>query len=222
MPFHRLTVLVLDLREVVPDTDPRTDPQLKRRISTALDNLICRQVAALLHTADASVLLKHDSLGAPYLPDYPSLHISKSCCTRYGLCAISTDPVGVDAEPLHDPDYSVARRYYTASELDYIFGTSTPDRAAFQKARGCRRKQLQWTMLWTAKEAYCKFHGRSLSDLRAHSLSTIAVCALNQIRLHRLFLDRSVCCTIASRTTDMEMIRILGRPLLEQLQQEEA
>ena len=222
MSFYKLTVLVLDLRDVVPNTNPRTNPQLRRRVSMALDDLICRQVAALLHMPEANIVLKHDALGAPYLPDYPSLHISKSYCTRYGLCAISTDPVGIDVEPLHDPDYSIARRYYTASELEYIFGTPTPDRAAFQAAKKCRRKQMQWTYLWTAKEAYCKFQGHGLAGLREHSLSTVAVCALNRIRLRRLFLDRSVCCTIASRTRDMEMIRILGRPLLEQLKQEES
>lgn len=86
--------------------------------------------------------------GKPYAAEKGAPQFNLSHSGRFVLCALSNEEVGLDAQ-LQGPSHPrVARRYFTAEELQWM--QEQPDE--------------RFTRLWAAKEAYGKMSGRGLSE----------------------------------------------------------
>lgn len=95
------------------------------------------------------VVVEHDSHGAPYLPQYPNLHISISHCRTAVAVAFSINgPVGIDIESRRHINPSLIERVCTPDEFDAIQHSEDPEMAFLQ--------------LWTRKEAVLKCHGTGI------------------------------------------------------------
>lgn len=71
------------------------------------DDKIRRIIARHLRKRSApdGIVVSRSKLGKPYLPQYPALHISVSHSGSWFVCAVSSQPVGVDLQehtPLRD------------------------------------------------------------------------------------------------------------------------
>lgn len=98
-----------------------------------------RTVATMLNTHFGhAVEISHDSIGAPYIPDYDG-HISISHCRDMAVAVLDRRPVGVDVETWRDQLIRVAPRFLNSEEREWA-GT---DRERLLRA-------------WTAKEAIYK------------------------------------------------------------------
>lgn len=92
--------------------------------------------------------IAYTKLGKPYLLGYPDIHFSISHSGDYIACAVFESKVGIDIEWVGEYKEKLARRVCSKSELEQI-----------EKAKD---KALEFTKLWTKKEAYLKFLGTGI------------------------------------------------------------
>ena len=88
--------------------------------------------------------------GKPYLVHHPEVHFSLSHSSRWVVCAISKDPVGVDVE-LPRCTMDVGLRFFRPDEMSGL------EQLPFVEQRD------QLNRLWTAKEAFVKALGGGLT-----------------------------------------------------------
>lgn len=93
-------------------------------------------------------------LGKPYLKGYPHIHFSISHCKGLVICLISSENCGADAERIRSYFPKVAARVFSEKETELI------------NSLGESEKNRCFTLLWTLKEAYGKFTGRGIGDMK--------------------------------------------------------
>ena len=81
--------------------------------------------------------------GKPYIADGPEFSLSHS--GELACCAVADSPVGVDIQHIRGYSASVAERWFSKEEREYIDASSDRDSA--------------FTLLWTARESYVKAAG---------------------------------------------------------------
>lgn len=125
------------------------------------DDKIRRIIARHLRKRSApdGIVVSRSKLGKPYLPQYPALHISVSHSGSWFVCAVSSQPVGVDLQehtPLRDETPENAARRYCKIAGRFFH----PLEASFV----LENPQEHFFPVWTAKESYVKFTGRGMDD----------------------------------------------------------
>ena len=132
---------------------------IEEKIST--DDRIRKVIAEHLsdiHPAD-SIRVCRSQLGKPYLPQYPHIYLSVSHSGEWFVCAVSSQPVGVDLQehtPLRGETKEtaiqryckIAQRFFHRQETEFIL--EDPDNHFF--------------VVWSAKESYVKYTGRGMDD----------------------------------------------------------
>jgi len=104
------------------------------------------------------------------------LHFNISHTSSLIACGITMDaPIGIDVEDKKRKTakniLSLARRYFTPSEIDYLAKIPDPD-----------GQQKEFIKLWTLKEAYVKALGRGFSGAPFNKFSII-LAANNRIKI---------------------------------------
>lgn len=202
---------MVDTKGVLPEEKRRMNPKNRIKLAEIADCLIKSRIAEMLDVPVSSVRIEKDRAGAPYLPGYQGIHISKSYTGRYAVCAVSTDKVGIDIERLHPPNHSIAKRYFNESETGYVFGRAVPEKAAWLAAETDSEICRRWTGIWTLKEAYGKYLGTGLAGVCGGTLSTVTLCALNNLKMLNVPVDDNTVCTVVSKYEDFCIIRIQGK-----------
>ena len=88
--------------------------------------------------------------GKPVLAGFPHIHFNLSHCQLAAICVVSDKPVGVDIETIHPYNESLVRYTMNDDEVQRINGSG-----------------LEFTKLWTQKEAVVKLSGRGITtDLK--------------------------------------------------------
>lgn len=105
--------------------------------------------AALLHTGLGEGLFSRVEVnpwGKPFFPDAPTVHASVSHSGDWWVCALASQPVGVDLQrhQLRADPRALSRRFFHPRE----------DRWLAQEA------DTRFFDLWSAKESWVKFMGR--------------------------------------------------------------
>lgn len=90
--------------------------------------------------------------GKPYFENSPEIFFSISHSGAMAAAAFSENEIGCDIEKIAVHDLSIAKRFFTEKESDFIL--SAPDEAEMQ----CR-----FVRIWTLKESYIKATGRGMS-----------------------------------------------------------
>ena len=85
----------------------------------------------------------------PFLRGYPNFHFNISHTRNAIAVGFSNNKVGIDIERIKTPDLKIAKRFFTASEKDYLFS--------------CKNHEVAFCEIWTKKEAYIKYIGTGLS-----------------------------------------------------------
>ncbi len=137
-------------------------PEWRRRQAESYcrltDKFQCAKAYALLctllneETGRANVpKFGYGKYGKPFLPDFPGLHFNLSHCAKAVFCVIGRASVGCDVEEIPcEPDLDV---------LDYCFSIEEKE-----KVRQSDNPSVEFTKLWTRKEALLKMHGIGLTD----------------------------------------------------------
>ena len=123
-------------------TAPADRREGRRTAYALLERAYARHAGGLLPP-----ILRTES-GKPFFPE-GAFHFSLSHTRTMAACAMSSRPVGVDAETIRPVRPGVAERSLTAAELAWLQAADDRD--------------LGFLTLWTMKEAWVKLTGRGLN-----------------------------------------------------------
>lgn len=129
---------------------------LRQRIKQNADNMLVGAVLAkymLLKFFRISFSAQHISYGhygKPYLRDYTNAQFNISHSGKFVACAVSDHPIGVDIQEIVPYHRDVAKCVFDQEKLSQI--ESSPD------------PSIEFTKLWTQKEAYLKMVGIGLLE----------------------------------------------------------
>lgn len=98
---------------------------------------------------DKMVITKDSEHGKPYLEGVPHVHFSISHSGKWWICAIDSNPIGLDLQEVPEKENNVeklAKRFYHKRETMWLRGKS----------------QEEFYRLWAYKESYVKYTGVGL------------------------------------------------------------
>ena len=107
------------------------------------------------------IKLERDEYGKPAVKGLP-LHFNVSHSGKWVVCAVSEKPVGVDIEQIRPLEMRLAERVCTESDAVYLKEAETEQERLERLYR-----------LWTAKEAYFKWKGTGITNLKSVSFADI-------------------------------------------------
>ena len=95
-------------------------------------------------------IFEYGEHGKPVIVGHPEICFNISHCREAVMCVLSNKPVGVDIESVHRYSESLARYTMNDEEMKQILQAENP--------------AVQFTKLWTMKEAVLKLSGHGLTD----------------------------------------------------------
>lgn len=133
-------------------------------LTVAGEMLARRMISTCCNVAPADISFEIGSYGKP---NAKQLDVEFNISHSYEMvvCAISDNPVGIDAEKIRPIGTSILRRLCTDVDLEYIFGNNTTTNNI---PSDFDEQQLhRFYEVWTAKEAYFKCIGTGIENLKS-------------------------------------------------------
>lgn len=124
-----------------------------RKRSVLGEFLARKAISKQFEISQNDIIIKRTENGKPYCENL-NIHFSIGHCKDFVVCVVNDSPVGVDIEFIRPLDLRVTR--FACTEKDLAFLNSCDE----------NQKELNFFRLWTAKEAFIKFHGKVLADLK--------------------------------------------------------
>lgn len=140
-------------------------------LTVAGEMLARRMISTCCNVASADISFEIGSYGKP---NAKQLDVEFNISHSYEMvvCAISDNPVGIDAEKIRPIGTSILRRLCTDIDLEYIFGNNTTTNNI---PSDFDEQQLhRFYEVWTAKEAYFKCTGTGIKNLKSISMDELA------------------------------------------------
>lgn len=133
-----------------------------RKRSVLGELLARREISKRTGLAEKDVIINRTENGKPYCEN-AEIHFSISHCKDLVVCAVHRFPVGVDIEFIRPLDLRITKFACTEKDLILINELETDS-----------EKEIMFFKLWTAKEAFIKFHGKVLADLKTVDYEAIS------------------------------------------------
>lgn len=135
---------------------------------TVVGEMLSRKaIAEWCGIAPESIIFGIKEHGKPYAKDV-TVEFNISHSGDMVVCAIDDKPIGIDIEKIRSMDLSVAKRICSYNELTYLFGCE------LDESNYCYTTDTKiltrFFEIWTAKEAYSKSIGGSLSFVDTQSI----------------------------------------------------
>lgn len=119
------------------------------------DHLARIMLAELCGVEPDSVRFARSEAGKPYAVGLQA-HFNISHSGHYVVCAVSRRSVGIDIERMRPIREKLARKVCTQAEWEW-----------YQRAAGSEDATRRFFRIWTTKEAYFKWLGSGITDLKA-------------------------------------------------------
>ncbi|MBE6692613.1 MAG: 4'-phosphopantetheinyl transferase superfamily protein [Ruminococcaceae bacterium] len=132
-----------------------------RKRSVLGEYLARKGISAQVGIPEKDIKILRTENGKPFC-DNSDMHFSIAHSGDNVVCAVDDSPVGIDVEVIRPLDLRITKFACTERDLDFINTASTQT-----------EKELLFFKLWTAKEAFIKFHGRVLADLKTIDFENI-------------------------------------------------
>ncbi len=129
--------------------------ELGRKTCAAAYLLLCQGLRREYGIEEPPVF-EYGEHGKPAIVGHPEICFNMSHCREAALCVLSDRPVGVDVESIRRYSESLAR--YTMNDREMLL---------ILKAR---RPEVEFTRLWTLKEAVVKRSGEGIRNDMKHVL----------------------------------------------------
>ena len=129
--------------------------ELGRKTCAAAYLLLCQGLRREYGIEEPPVF-EYGEHGKPAIVGHPEICFNMSHCREAALCVLSDRPVGVDVESIRSYSESLARYTMNDEEMQLIL-----------KAR---RPEVEFTRLWTLKEAVVKRSGEGIKNDMKHVL----------------------------------------------------
>lgn len=131
-----------------------------RLCSIAGDHLARMGIAEFCGTAPEEIVFARTADGKPYARGL-DVHFNISHSGHLVVCAVSGRSVGIDAERIRPVKARLAEKVCTADELCWL--REAPGWGEILDGEAMER----FFRIWTAKEAYFKWTGTGITDLKA-------------------------------------------------------
>lgn len=152
----------LDLAAALPQlSEQRREQALKfkhelgQRTCAAAYLLLCRALREEYGIEELPVF-GYGEHGKPFLIEHPEIHFNLSHCREAVLCCVDNRPVGVDVESVRPLEESLVNYTMNEREAAQIHEAANP--------------ALEFTKLWTRKEAVQKLTGQGIGTRMQHVL----------------------------------------------------
>lgn len=106
------------------------------------------------------IKFRYNDYGKPLIDSSDEIYFNVSHSNCYVVCALDTNPIGIDIEKIADIDLKIADRFFTKEEYNYINLNELDKIERFYE-------------IWTMKESYIKTIGMGLS-IPLNSFSVIS------------------------------------------------
>jgi len=120
-----------------------------QRTSVAAYLLLCQGLREEYGIGERPVF-EYGEHGKPFIVGHPEIYFNMSHCCEAVVCALSDHPVGVDVESVRKLSESLVRYTMNEHEVRQILSAEQP--------------ALEFTRVWTRKEAVVKWSGRGIGD----------------------------------------------------------
>ncbi|CAM3748517.1 4'-phosphopantetheinyl transferase superfamily protein [Cohnella lubricantis] len=136
---------------------------LRRAVAqTLLSELLVRYVAInSFRIGNEQIAFGFNPHQKPFVIGLPNFHYNISHSGDWVLCAVDTQPVGIDIERITSTDRDIALEYFAPDEQRYL-----------NSAIGISERRHRFYEVWTKKESYVKAIGAGLS-MPLHSFSVM-------------------------------------------------
>ena len=111
---------------------------------------IKKYICSLYHLNYEEVIIKKTKTGKPYVLNC-NIHISCSYSDNIVAFIISSCNIGIDIERIKTANDLIIKKIFCSDEADYVLSGNKDER---------------FFIVWTMKEAYCKWTGNGLSDIK--------------------------------------------------------
>lgn len=160
----------------------RMQSDIDRKLSLYAEVLVRRIACRILNINNSDIEIIRSEYGKPYWKGNPDFHFNISHTHNAIAVAVADSPVGIDIERVRPVNDLVVRRFYSAREQKYVYGSREETNARFSE-------------VWTRKEAYIKCNERDTS-LRAFHVDTYEGEIAKQIETFSIKeYHISVCCS---------------------------
>lgn len=129
----------------------RFDEDKKRSVFGEM--LAKKMIAKHFDKTYEEVIIKADETGKLYAENL-DIHFNISHSGEFVICALSDKQIGVDIEKIRDIKDNLINHVCTKDEKDYIIKNEN-------------EKNKRFIEIWTAKEAYFKYLGTGITDLKS-------------------------------------------------------
>ena len=151
-----------DLESALPLLSEQRREQVLRfkyelgRKTCAMAYMLLRRALREKYGIEDAPMFEYGEHGKPSIIGHPDIHFNFSHCREAVACAISEQPIGVDVESVREYKDSLVRYTMNDQEVQQILQAERPD--------------MEFTRLWTMKEAKLKLSGHGISDDMKHVL----------------------------------------------------
>ena len=142
--------------QMAPERQEKTNAMRRedhRKASVAADHLARTMIAEACGVAADSVRFRKDENGKPHAVDLP-IHFNVSHSGDFVACAVDASPVGIDIEQIRSIRPALVKKVCTEAERVYV-------------ENGGEDMLLRFFEVWTSKEAWFKYTGTGITDLKS-------------------------------------------------------
>lgn len=135
----------------------------KDRKRTIIGEMLARKgISEATGVPESDILFGRSESGKPYAKNV-DIEFNVSHSKDMIVCAVSKSKIGIDVEFIRDIDMRITKIACTESDKEYIFGRRDAD---IESIIPDEEKIVRFFKLWTAKEAYFKYHGSGIIGLK--------------------------------------------------------
>ncbi|QUG94795.1 MULTISPECIES: 4'-phosphopantetheinyl transferase family protein [Bacillus cereus group] len=108
-------------------------------------------IGIALQIKNEQIQFEVNKYGKPFVKEAPELHFNVSHSGNWVVCAIDTQPIGIDVEQMNYIDVEIAEHFFSKKEQQDL------------KKVSHQEQQSYFFDLWCLKESYIKMVGKGLS-----------------------------------------------------------
>ncbi len=136
-----------------------------KRESVIGEMLARKGICELTGIKETDIVFFRTESGKPYAENADAF-FSVSHSNDYVICAVDDNEIGADIEQIRQIEPRITNISCTESDKEYIYGDSEPDMFTSDMIE-------RFFEAWTAKEAYLKFKGTGMIDVKTISYEDI-------------------------------------------------
>jgi len=119
--------------------------------------LIRKALIEKMNLRNNEIYFSENDFGKPYCEFLNNFHFNISHSGSWVVCAVNSNPIGIDVEKISQIDLDISKNYFSKKEHEDLLRSNNPIEYFFT--------------LWSLKESYIKFIGKGLS----HPLDSFSI-----------------------------------------------